>query len=102
MMILIVWVFLCVALFWSVFCRLVHASRTTRLEVRLALQLVGLAALLGLGAALYGWRPDWVTLIIVGSIDVMQLVMSRHWSSGVPRQYIYEHHRPKRRAGDTQ
>lgn len=97
---LIAWEGLCVALFWSVFCRLVRATTATRLDVRVALQLVGIGALIGIGAPLYNWLPDWVTLAIVGAVVVMQVVMARHWLHGVPRQFIYEQHRPKRRAGD--
>jgi hypothetical protein len=96
----VLWEALCAALFWSVFCRLVRTCPTTRLDVRIALVLVGTAALIGIGAPIYSWLPDWVTLVIVGAVVVMQMVMARHWLHGVPRQFIYEQHRPKRRTGD--
>lgn len=97
---LILWELLCIALFWSVFCRSVRVDTTTRLDVRLALWAVGVAALIGLGAPLYGWVPDKVVLIIVGAIVIMQTVMAQLWHQGVPHQFIDELHKPKRRAGD--
>jgi hypothetical protein len=99
-MITLLWELLCVALFWSVFCRSVRVDKTTMLDVRIALWLVGLASLSGLGAPLYGWTPDLVTLIIVGAVVVMQAVMATHWQHGVPYQFIHKQHRPKRRSGD--
>jgi multisubunit Na+/H+ antiporter MnhG subunit len=101
MMTLIFWELLCVALFLSVFDRFVQITTSTRLEIRLALLGVGLAALVGLAAPLYGWLPDLVTLIIVSAIVIMQTVMAQLWRDGVPRQFIYDFHRPKRRAGDV-
>lgn len=101
MITLIFWELLCVALLWSVFCRSVRVDTTTRIEIRLALQIVGIAALIGLGAPLYGWVPDVVTMIIVGAIVIMQAVMAQLWRHGVPHPFIQELHRPKRRAGDA-
>lgn len=100
MIILAMWELLCGALFWSVFCRLVRTSRTTRLDVRLALVSVGAAALAGVGAPLYGWAPDPVTLAIVGAVTLLQLVMAHHWRAGVPRQFVYGQYQPKSRRGD--
>lgn len=101
MMILLIWELLCAALLWSVFCRLVRTRRSTRLDVRIALVAVGAAALLGLGAPVYGWLPDGVTLAIVGAVALLQIVMSHHWRKGVPRQFVYPHHQPKNRQGDA-
>lgn len=85
---LLTWEFMCLALLWSVFCRSVRASRTTRFDVRLALFAVGTAALAGLTAPFYGWLPDAVTLGIVGAIVFMQIVMARHWRHGVPAHFV--------------
>lgn len=98
---LVLWELLCIGLFWSVFCRSVRVDKTTRLDVRLALWLVGIAALVGMGSTLYGWLPDGVTLVIVGAVVVMQVVMARHWRHGVPRQFVLDIYKPKRRAGDA-
>lgn len=93
-MILIFWELLCVALFWSVFCRSVRVDTTTRLEIRLALLAVGVAALVGMAAPLYDWVPDLVTLIIVSAIVIMQTVMAQLWRHGVPHQFIHDDHKP--------
>ena len=98
---LIVWEATCGALFWSIFCRSVKVDQTTRLDVRLALWLVGIASLLGLGAPLYGWVPNLPTLVIVGSVVILQVVMAQHWHSGVPYQFIDPRYRPRRRAADV-
>lgn len=100
-MILIVWEALCIALFWSIFCRSVKVNQTTKLDVRLALWGVGIASLAGLGAPLYGWSPDYVTLVIVLAIVIMQLVMAQHWRHGVPIHFVRDAHKPRRRAADV-
>jgi hypothetical protein len=99
---LIVWEAMCLALLWSVFCRSVRASHTTKLDVRLALWAVGVAALAGMAAPVYGWAPDWIVLAIVAAVVVMQVVFAQHWRHGVPPQFVKEAHRPRRRAGDAQ
>ena len=85
---LILWELLCVALFWSVFCRSVRTDRTTKLDIRIVLLLVGLGSLLGLGAPLYGWEPDSVTILIIASIVSMQVVTAQHWARHVPEQFV--------------
>lgn len=100
MIVLLFWLFLCLMLFGSVFCRLRRTTKKTHMDVRMALWLVGLVSLLGLGAPLYGWLPDQITLLIVSAVDVMQLVTASHWAKGVPRQFLYEKYLPKRRQED--
>ena len=90
---LLLWYGLCFGLFWSVFCRSVRASHTTKIDVRLALWGVGAAALGGMAAPVYGWRPDWVDLYLVGAFVLMQFVMARHWMHAVPAQYVKEAYR---------
>lgn len=99
---LLIWESLCLALLWSVFCRSVRASHTTRLDVRFGVWSVGVASVIGIGAPAYGWRPDWVVLLIVAAVVVMQVVFAQHWRHGVPPQFVKEAHRPRRRAGDPQ
>jgi CHASE2 domain-containing sensor protein len=98
---LLAWESLCVALFWSIFCRTVKVNKTTKLDVRLALWGVGIAALAGMGAPLYGWLPDVVTLLIVLAIVIMQVVMAQHWRHGVPIHFVQDAYRPQRRAADA-
>lgn len=100
MKLLIVWELTCLALFWSVFCRSVLTNQTTRLDVRVSLLLMGIAAMVGLVAPIYGWVPDFVVLTIVLAVVVMQGVMAKAWGQGVPSQFTKPAFRPKRRAGD--
>lgn len=98
---LIIWELLCLALFWSVFCRSVRMDKTTKLDIRVSIWLLGLASLLGFGAPLYGWEPDFVTLIIIGAGVLMQAIMAQHWTNGVPDRFVdsrYLDH--NRRKGD--
>lgn len=98
----LIWDLLCASLLWSVFCRSVRTDTTTRLDVRLALWFMGTASLVGMAAPLYGWTPDRITMLIVASIALLQVVMARHWRHGVPRHFIHPRHLVKRRAGDPQ
>jgi hypothetical protein len=94
---LFVWEALCVALFWSVFCRSVRMDKTTKIDIRVSIWLLGLASLLGFGAPLYGWEPDIVTLVIVGAGVLMQAIMAQHWSNGVPDRFIDSRFLPRHR-----
>ena len=85
---LLVWEATCATLLWSIFCRSVRVDKDTRLDVRLALWLLGISSLVGLGAPLYAWSPDLPTLMIVGSVVIYQVVMSQYWYDGVPQQFI--------------
>jgi hypothetical protein len=100
MTILLMWEGTCLALFWSVFCRSVLTDNTTRWSVRLSLLLMGVAAMVGIAAPVYGWAPDWVVLGIVLAVVFMQGVMARAWGQGVPFQFTKPAHRPRRRSGD--
>jgi hypothetical protein len=95
------WELLCLALFWSVFCRTVRVDTTTKPDIRVALWAVGTSALVGIAAPIYGWEPDNVTLIMISAIVVMQSVMAQHWGHGVPNHFIDRKFLPRRRrAGD--
>ena len=82
------WELLSFALLYSVFCRLVKTRKTTRLDVRLSIHALGLAALVCMGAPLYGWMPDAVTLLLIASVVQIQWVAARHWAHGVPESFI--------------
>lgn len=94
------WEVICLLLFWSVFCRSLRTSIKTRLDIRLSLWLVGVASLFGLGAPLYGWVPNVVSLVMVGSVAILQIVMSKHWKDGVPYYFLDPKYQVQRRAGD--
>lgn len=101
MKLLLLWEVTCLALFWSVFCRSVLVNKTTRLDIRLSLFAMGIASLVGIAAPLYGWAPDWVVLVIVLAVVIMQGVMAKAWRHGVPRQFTQDIYQAKRRSGDT-
>jgi hypothetical protein len=83
----LIWEVLCCALLYSVFCRLVHTTVSTRISVRFAIFFLGLAALVGIGAPLYGWEPDPVSILITAACLLMQLVAAHFWRGGVPRNF---------------
>lgn len=99
---LLLWESLCIAMFWSIFCRLIHVDKTTKPLVRVVVRGVGMASIIGIGAPIYGWVPDTVTMIMIGAVVGMEMVLSQNWKYGIPAQFIIDMHRPKRRAGDTQ
>lgn len=94
---LIAWEVLCLALLWSVFCRSVRTSTTTKISIRLAIWLLGLSALTGLGAPVYGWEPDLVTFVMVTSIVILQLATAHHWFDGVPDPFTDSRFLPRQR-----
>jgi hypothetical protein len=80
---------LCIALFYSVFCRAVRMDKTTRADVRLALQAMGSVAALGIAVPLQWptWQPDWFTLALLASITAVQLITAYHWRDGTPGKF---------------
>ncbi len=97
------WELLAGALLYSVFCRLVKTSTTTRLDVRISIMALGLAALVCIAAPVYGWVPDVVTLVLIASMVQIQWVAARHWAHGVPDSFVDTRYRiPRaRRTGDA-
>jgi peptidoglycan/LPS O-acetylase OafA/YrhL len=89
-----VWEALCVALLWSVFCRLVRTNDKTLWWVRASIWLLGVAALVGMAAPVYGWKPDAVVLLMTVACLNMQVVAARHWRNGVPSQFQYSQFPP--------
>jgi hypothetical protein len=88
---LVLWEVLCSALLYSVFCRLVRTSKTTRITVRVGIWLLGVSSLVGIGAPFYGWLPDNVVITITAASLIMELVTMSHWRHGVPS--IFVHHK---------
>jgi len=99
---LILWEVLCAALFYSVFCRSVRTNHTTKVDVRVAIFILGLTSLVGLGAPVYGWEPDWIVLLLLFSIVLMQIVTATHWVNKVPDEFVMSRfQRRRRRSGDA-
>lgn len=78
----------CMALIYSGFCRLVHTSTRTRIELRLAIYGLTVAAMVGLYAGLFrGYDPGWPATAMVVATVVVQVVTARQWRYGVPAPF---------------
>jgi len=82
-------ILLCVALFYSVFCRAVRMDRTTHSPIRLVLQLLGTVAAIGVAVPLHwpAWHPDWFGLALLASITAVQFVTAYYWARHVPPSF---------------
>lgn len=79
---------LCLALFFTVFCRSVKSDQTTRLAIRLSFLLLGAVSLLGVVAPLiWGWEPTVFSSLLMVAFTVVQTVTGSLWSQGVPDQF---------------
>ena len=90
---LLLWEIMCLALVWSVFCRSTLVDITTRPDVKLALRLLGLAAVAGMALPLYGYMPTWEHIGIATIAVFVQALTARNWRHGVPRQFTKRLHR---------
>lgn len=78
----------CLALLYSGFCRLVHTSERTRLDVRLAVYGLTVAALGGLYAVLFlKYEPGWPSTALALAMVFVQAVTARLWRRGVPTSF---------------
>lgn len=93
------WEALCLILLYLVFCRSVMVDSTTTLDTRIAIWVSGLAALIGIGAPIYMWEPDLVTMSLMVSLLLMQVATAYRWRFGVPHQFT-KHKSLHRRAED--
>lgn len=78
----------CLALFYTCFCRLVFMNRDTYPAIRLAF--VALATVCLVCAALpfwVGYRPTPYDLLMPGSILAVQGVTARYWHNGAPTHF---------------
>lgn len=81
--------FLSLALFYTCFCRAVKTDRTVKKDVLVAFWILGCVACVSMLAPLaFGWRPDWVTLSLLASLVMLQIVTSAHWRKGIPQEFI--------------
>ena len=80
---------LCIALFYTCFCRAVHTSKNnTKTGIRLVIWLLGMAACMGFVWPIYrGWQPDEFSLFLLFSVTVGQMVFAGLWANGVPDAY---------------
>lgn len=89
-----------VALAWSCFCRLVRTDDQTIREIRLAIWLEGVAAMLLLVAPFlpllprqdFNWpaftTPEWAWLFLLIAATLVQVATAKHWKHGVPTPFL--------------
>lgn len=96
--ILIIHEMLCIALFYSVFCRAVRSCEKVRADVRFAFFLLGIVACVGMAAPLtWHFIPDLFTLALMAAVTVVQLVTAQHWAAGVHDRFYKTGHAPRQR-----
>lgn len=85
--------FLCIALFYSAFCRAVWANSQTQRRMRFVILMTGSVASLGMLAPIaWSYKPDWFALLLLSSIVVSQLITSTNWRDGVPEIFQKKPH----------
>lgn len=81
---------LAVLLFLTCFARAVHtSSATTQPAILFSLWLLGVASIAMFAAPIVirGWYPDLVSVLFLAAVVIMQVVTSRLWREGLPRQF---------------
>lgn len=89
MIVLIVHELLAIALFYTCFCRAVKTNRTVKRDVLAAFWILGMVSCIAMFAPLaFGWRPDLMSIALLGSVVIVQIVTSAHWRDGIPKEFI--------------
>lgn len=79
---------LCAVLLWTCFCRATRTNPQTMRPVLVAFYLLSVSALWATFAPLLtGWEPDSVSLLLLASIALTQLVTARFWQQSPPRAF---------------
>lgn len=78
-------------LFYTTFCRATHMSKgSTKRDIRWSFTLLGIVAIVGMVAPLYGHDPDPLEICFLGAICIVQVVTAHHWRRGVPPPFRRE------------
>ena len=80
----------CLALFFSVFCRMHMTTRRTRTAIRLSFWVLGTVAALGMAWPFTSWPLPWFGVLLALAIVQVQWVTSHYWRGGVPRSFTTE------------
>lgn len=94
---------LCIALFFTVFCRAVKTDQTVRTDVRFAFFILGIVSCMGMAAPLaWSHQPDLYQLALLAAVVLVQGVTAHHWQTEVPPQFVKSRYRVSqgRRASD--
>lgn len=85
--------FLAIFLFYTCFCRSVKMNSNTIREIRLAFYGLSLAAVVSIFAPMRGWRPDWIHIIMLLAINIVQYTTSKFWHHSLPSSFEKSIHR---------
>lgn len=89
---------LCVALFYTVFCRSVSTDDRVKTDVRFAFFILGAVACMGLVAPIaWGFEPHPFALALLTAVVLVQVITAHHWAHGVPDQFMRSQFRARRR-----
>lgn len=89
---------LCVALFWTVFSKLVACCAKVRIAVRLAFFALGGAACAGMVAPLsWHYVPNAFTLLLLTAVCAVEWITAHYWAAGVPDPFYKPGCAPRRR-----
>lgn len=93
---------LCIALFFTVFCRAVKTDATVRADVRFAFFVLGMVACMGMAAPLaWAHEPDTFQVALLAAVVLVQGVTAHHWQQEVPPQFVKTQYRTTRRRRAT-
>jgi len=82
---------LSIALFYTCFCRAVKTNHTVRKDVLAAFWLLGVVSCIAMFAPLaFGWQPDAVSLSLLASVLIVQIVTASHWRNGIPEDFLID------------
>lgn len=85
---LVIWEAFALALLYSLFCRATHTSKAnTRRDIRWAFAFMGAVAIMAAVAPFFGYDPDAITIMLMASITIVQVVTAHHWRAGVPERF---------------
>lgn len=89
---------LCIALFYTVFCRSVSTSAKVKADVRFAFFVLGVVACMGMVAPVaWAYEPHPFALALLAAVVLVQIITAHHWSNGVPEQFVQTRYRARRR-----
>lgn len=86
-MMLIAHEFLAFWLLYTGFCRAVKMGPQTELAIRMAFWALDIAAAIAVFAPARGWEPDYVSVILLLAINVVQTTTAMFWRQKAPEQF---------------
>ena len=89
---------LCIALFYTVFCRSVSTDGRVKADVRFAFFVLGIVACMGMVAPIaWAYEPHPFALALLAAVVLVQIITAHHWAHGVPDQFMRSQFRARRR-----